>query len=261
VDASHLLDYDPVTLLLLVGVIFLAGCLAGTTGVGFANLASVSLALLLDARLAVILLSGITPLIMLLPIIRYRDLARPVWRRLRPMFLATPVGVLLGVWLLVRLPTAAVALGLGLLTVLSVLATLRRGRVVLPAHWERWTSPLIGVVAAAANSAVGVAGPVVVAYFLALDLSPRMFAFSASAMFVAMGLMRLVTLLAVGEVTPTTAALSLALCLPAALGMRAGFWLEERLDARKFQWLILGTLLLTGLQLVYRGVVDLWLHG
>jgi uncharacterized protein len=257
-DASHLLDYGPLTLLLLVGVLFLAGCLAGTTGVGFANLASVSLALLLDARLAVILLSGITPLIMLLPIIRYRILARPAWQRLRPMFLATPIGVLLGVWLLVRLPTAAVALGLGVLTVLSVLWTLRRGRLGLSARAERWASPLVGVVAAAANSAVGVAGPILVAYFLALDLAPRLFAFSASAMFVAMGLMRLATLLAVGEVTPSTAALSLALCVPAVLGMRAGFWLEERLDAGKFQGLILAILFLTGLQLVYRGVVDLW---
>jgi uncharacterized membrane protein YfcA len=137
VDATHLLDYGVLTLLLLVGVLFLAGCLAGTTGVGFAQVASVSLALLLDARLAVILLSGITPLIMLLPIIRYRQLARPAWQRLRLLFLATPVGVLLGVWLLVQLPTAAVALALGWLTVLSVLATLRRGRVRLPVHWER----------------------------------------------------------------------------------------------------------------------------
>jgi uncharacterized membrane protein YfcA len=258
VDATHLLDYGAITLLLLVGVLFLAGCLAGTTGVGFAQLASVFLALLLDTRLAVILLSGVTPLIMLLPIIRYRYLARPAWQRLRPMFLTTPVGVLLGVWLLVRLPTAALALGLGVLTVLSVLATLRRGRVVLPVRWERWASPLVGIVAAAANSAVGVAGPVVVAYFLALDLPPRMFAFSASAVFVAVGIMRLLTLLAVGEVTVSTAALSLALCVPAALGMRAGFWLEERLDARRFQALMLGVLLLTGLQLIYRGAADLW---
>jgi uncharacterized membrane protein YfcA len=46
--------------------------------------------------------------------------------------------------------------------------------------------------------------------------------------------------------------------VPAALGMRAGFWLEERLDARKFQRLLLGILLITGLQLVYRGATDLW---
>jgi uncharacterized membrane protein YfcA len=197
-------------------------------------------------------------MIMLLPIIRYRHLAHPAWQRLRLLFLATPVGVLLGVWLLVQLPTAAVALALGWLTVLSVLATLWRGSFRLPVPWERWTSPLVGVTAAAANSAVGVAGPVVVAYFLALDLPPRLFAFSASAVFVGVGIMRLVTLFAVGEVTLSTTALSLALCLPAALGMRAGFWLEERLDTRKFQGLLLAILLLTGLQLIYRGTMDLW---
>jgi uncharacterized membrane protein YfcA len=103
VDASRLLAYDAPTLLLLVAAVFVAGCLNGTTGLGFANLAGVALALLLDARTAVILLAGITPVVLVLPVWRYRAYASGA-RRLLPMFVAMPVGVLIGAYLLVALP-------------------------------------------------------------------------------------------------------------------------------------------------------------
>jgi uncharacterized membrane protein YfcA len=258
VDASQVLALGPSTLLVLAAAIFLAGCLAGTTGVGFAAIASVALALLLDARSAVLLISGITPLVLLMPVLRYRQLA-PQARRLRPMFLTMPLGVLLGVWLLVRLPPAAIALGLGVLTVVSVLVAWRRGAAALPARWERLGTPLIGVLAGALNSAMGVSGPVLGVYLLSLRLEPRLFAFSVNAMFVSMSVLRLLLLLGLGELTAASVLFSLALCVPAFVGLRVGFWLEERLDARAFERLLLGVLLVTGCQLVQRGLSGLGL--
>jgi len=256
VEASRLLAVDHFTLALLILAVFVAGCLNGTTGIGFANLTSVALALLLDARAAVILLSGITPVIMLLPVVRYRDEAG-VLRRLAPMFLATPLGVLIGSYLLVALPAPAIALGLGVVTIASTLLALRRGALVLPAGWERRASPLIGVVAGAANSAVGVSGPILAMYLLAIELPKPAFAFTVAAMFASMGVLRLVTLAGMGQVTPATIGLSLALCVPAAAGIRAGFWLQSRIEQRIFNRLVLGILLLTGLQLVQRGLAGL----
>jgi uncharacterized membrane protein YfcA len=253
VDATRLLAYDTLTLLLLIAAVFVAGCLNGTTGLGFANLAGVALALLLDARTAVILLAGITPVVLFLPIVRYREHAGGA-RRLLPLYLATPLGVLIGVYLLVALPGPAIALGLGVVTVVSALAAVRRGALPLPPGWEPVASPLIGVVAGAANASVGVSGPILAMYFLALKLDRAVFAFAIAATFVGMGLLRLVLLLAMGELTTAGLALSLALCLPAAVGIRVGFWLQGRFDQAAFNRLVLGILVLTGLQLVYRGV-------
>jgi uncharacterized protein len=256
VDASRLLAVDHFTLALLILAVFVAGCLNGTTGIGFANLTSVALALLLDARSAVVLLSGITPVVMFIPVVRYRH-EIGVLRRLAPMFLATPVGVLIGSYLLVALPAPAIALGLGVVTVISTLAALRRGALTLPEGWERHASPMIGVAAGAANSSVGVSGPILAMYLLAIDLPKAAFAFTVAAMFASMGVLRLFTLIGMGQITPATVGLSLALCVPAAAGIRAGFWLQGRIHQRVFNRLVLAILLLTGLQLVQRGLAGL----
>jgi uncharacterized membrane protein YfcA len=260
VDATDLLAQGAAPLLLLAAVLFVAGCLNGATGIGFANLSSVALALLLDARTAVILLAGVTPLVLLMPVLRYRAEA-PRALRLLTMFAAMPLGVLLGSYLLVALPVAVIALGLGLVTIVSALAAMRRGNLSLPPGWERVCSPLIGVVAGTANSAVGVSGPILAMYLLALGLEKALFAFIAAAMFTAMGVLRLLTLVAFGELTATTVALSLALCVPAALGIRAGFWLQPRIDQRAFNRLVLGILVLTGAQLIWRGLTGLHVFG
>jgi uncharacterized membrane protein YfcA len=256
VDATHLLAVDQFTLALLVLAVFLAGCLSGSTRIGFANLTSVAFALLLDARAAVILLSGITPVVMFLPVVHYRRESGVV-RRLLPMFLATPLGVLIGSYLLVALPGPAIALGLGVVTIISTLAGLRRGALTLPAGWERHASPMIGVAAGAANSSVGVSGPILAMYLLAIELPKAAFAFTVAAMFASMGVLRLFTLIGMGQITPATVGLSLALCVPAAAGIRAGFWLQGRLDQRLFNRLVLGILLLTGVQPVQRGLTGL----
>ncbi len=259
-EATDLLTRGAASLLLLAGVLFVAGCLNGATGIGFANLSSVALALLLDPRTAVILLAGVTPLVLLMPVIRYRAEA-PGALRLLPMFAAMPVGVLLGSYLLVTLPVAVIALAMGVVTIFSALAAFRRGKLPLPPRWERVCSPLIGVVAGTANATVGVSGPILAMYLLALGLEKALFAFIAAAMFTTMGVLRLFTLVALGQLTPATVSLSLALCVPAALGIRTGFWLQHRIDQQAFNRLVLLILILTGVQLMWRGITGLRLLG
>jgi hypothetical protein len=260
VDTSVLLAYGPGVLFGLAATAFVGGCLNGTTGLGFATVVAVALALLLDARRAVILLSGITPVIMLLPVLQYRA-QLPQARRLLPLFLATPPGVLLGTYLLLVLPVAAIALGLGVVTVITILFGLWRGDLVLPKAWQRPLMPVVGLVAGAANSAVGVSGPILGLYLLSLRLERPLFAFTVAAMFACMGVLRLVTLLLAGELAPPTLAVSLALCLPALVGVRVGFWLQRRIDQSVFNRLVLLILLLAGVQLVNRGLSDLHLFG
>jgi uncharacterized membrane protein YfcA len=256
VDLPELLAHGVGSLLVLVAVAFVGGCLNGSGGIGFATLVSVALALLVDARTAVLLLSGMTPIVMALPVLRHHA-QLPHARRLLPMFLTMPLGVLVGTYLLIVLPVAAIALGLGLVTILSTVAGFWRGELQIPPRWERIGSPLMGVVAGAFNSAVGVSGPPLAIYLLSLKVDRALFAFVVASMFSSMGLIRLLTLLAWGEIAPGMAALSLLLCIPAIAGIYTGFWLQRFIDQRTFHRLVLGVLTVSGIQLVYRGLTGL----
>ncbi len=256
VDTTGLLAHNAATLVLLTAVAFVGGCLNGSGGIGFAKVVSVALALLVDARTTVILLSGMTPIVMALPVLRHRQ-QLPHARRLLPMFLTMPLGVLTGTYLLVALPAAAIALGLGLVTILSAAAAFWRGHVAIPPQWERVASPMMGVVAGAANSAVGVSGPPLAIYLLSLNIDRALFAFIVASMFMTMGILRLLTLLAWGEVSGSTALVSLALCVPALAGIRVGFWLQRRIDQRTFNRVVLGVLVVSGAQLVHKGISGL----
>jgi uncharacterized protein len=253
VEATDLLAHGVGPLVLLAVMLFLAGCLGGATGLGFANLASASLALLLDARIAVILLAAITPIVMLMPVVRYRAKLPEARQRLGGMYAAMPLGILIGSYLLVSLPVPAIALALGILTMISVAVAFRGFRLPPAGHLERIGSPTIGLVCGAANSAVGVSGPILGMYLLALDLNKTLFAFVTASMFASMGALRLVTLAALGQLSFTTIGISLALCVPSLLGIRTGFLLQHRIDQRAFNWLVLGILFVTGLLLVWRG--------
>ena len=92
VDIPALLSYGPATPALLALVAFFGGCLNGSSGIGFATLVSVAMALLVDARTAVLLLSGMTPIVMAMPIYEHRQ-QLPGARRLLPMFLTMPLSL------------------------------------------------------------------------------------------------------------------------------------------------------------------------
>jgi uncharacterized membrane protein YfcA len=260
VEANLLLAQGPSTLLLLVLVVFVGGCANGTSGLGFATVVAAALALVFDARTAVILLSGMTPIVQAMPAIRYRAQLREA-RRLLPLFLAMPVGVLTGSYLLVVLPGAAISLGLGVVIVLTLLVGLWRGKLHFPAAWERVGTPLVGVIAGVANSSVGVSGPLLGMYLLSLNLGLELFAFTVAAMFTSMGVLRLATLVTAGELSLTTVAISLALCVPALVGQRLGFWLQRRINQQHFNRLVFGILLIAGVELTWRGISGLGLLG
>jgi uncharacterized membrane protein YfcA len=174
------------------------------------------------------------------------------------MYALMPIGVLIGSYLLVSLPVAAIALALGILTMISVAVAFRGFRLPPSAgHLERIGTPTMGLVCGASNSAVGVSGPILGMWLLALDLEKTLFAFVTASMFASMGALRLITLAALGQLTLTTVGISLALCVPSVLGIRAGFRLQHRIDQRAFNRLVLGILLVTGLLLIWRGISGL----
>lgn len=232
-------------------VVFLAGITNGGVGLGYAQVAAAAFALLIDPKTAVVLLSITVPVSAAGQIVKQR---RHGWDlgRIGSLFVGGLAGVPLGVLLLTVAPARLLALALGVFTILFVLSSLRRVPLrVRPSH-ELLLSPLVGVTAGVCNGAVGVSGPVLASYLLALDLPAATFAFTISVMFTVMGLLRLVSLVLSGSISPLLWAVGLGLIPPMMLGQQLGFWLQGKVSRETFRRSVLVVLFVAGLGLLER---------
>ena len=238
-------------LALIAVTIFGAGIVTGATALGFAQISAVVLALLLDARSAVIILAVIVPIISGLQIVHHRRAALPA-RRLLPVLAGALLGVPAGVWLLTVLPEQAIA-GLVGATSLGYVATrFLRWVPTIRGDREPIVGPLAGIGGGILNGAIGLSGPILIPYLLALGLGPASFGYAVSVMYVAMTSVRLVGLVGTGALVPATALLGAVLLVPALVGQRLGFVLQQRLATATFERVALASLFVGGLTLVVR---------
>jgi uncharacterized membrane protein YfcA len=239
----------------LAVVIFVASTVNGVAGFGFALVAVAALAVVLEPRPAVVLISLITPLLQVFQL-RYHWAFRSVARRLVVMLAASLVGTIVGSSLLVVLPGYALAIALGLFALWYVVGSLRKSPMLVTERTERRIAPAVGALAGVSNGALGASGPILGSYLLAIGLTGRHFVFAISLTFAAMSAIRLGTLAVLGEYTLTIVLVGLVLVLPAWLGQRLGFMLQGRLSPRAFQRVILVALLAVSANLLYRGISE-----
>jgi uncharacterized membrane protein YfcA len=241
--------------LTLAVVIFVASVVNGVAGFGFALVAVAALAVVLEPRPAVVLMSVITPLLQTFQL-RYHWSYRSVTPRLVPMLVAAGIGTIIGSNLLVILPGYVLAIALGLFALWYVVSSLRKSPMLVTPETERRIAPIVGGAAGISNGALGASGPILGSYLLAIGLTGRWFVFAISITFAVMSAIRVATLAVLGEYTPAILVLGLALAIPAWLGQRLGFWLQGRLSAAAFQQVILVALLVASANLLYRGVTQ-----
>jgi uncharacterized membrane protein YfcA len=250
---AAIIGHVTLTLLVIAAGVFLAGMVNGATGLGFSIVAGASLALLLDAKLAIVMLSLMVPLVSGLQFLRHRAEVKQS-RRILPLFVGAILGVPLGTYLLAVLPGHTITLILGLFTLFYVATSVFQVRFKVMPGAERVLSPLVGFLGGISSGAVGVAGPLLASYLLAIDLAASTFVFSLSVMFMTNSLLRVVGLVGLGQITPGLAGLSMLLYVPAVLGLQIGMWLQGRLPKRTFQRAVLAVLFVAGLSLVQRGL-------
>lgn len=239
----------------LVVVVFVAAAVNGIAGFGFALVVVAALAIVLEPRPAVVLLSLITPAVQTFQL-RHHWQFRSVAGRLVPMLIASVVGTAIGSNLLVILPGYALAIALGLFALWYVIGSLRKNPMLVTERTERRIAPAVGALAGVSNGTLGASGPILGSYLLAIGLTGRHFVFAISLTFMVMSVIRVVTLSVLGAYTLTVVALGLGLALPAWAGQRIGFWLQGRLSPRGFQRIILVALLAASANLLYRGITQ-----
>jgi uncharacterized protein len=244
---------DSVTLLLMATVVFIAGVATGATALGFAQITAPALALILDARLAVLLLAVTVPVISGLQVIHHRRAALPT-RRLVPVLIGGLVGVPVGIYLLTVLSSAVIAGAVGATSLAYVLTRVTRYRPTVRPEQELLIGPIAGLGGGILNGAIGLSGPVLIPYLLALRLPLATFGYAISVMYATMTLFRLFGLVVSGALVAGTMALGVGLLVPGLIGQRVGFVLQRRLRSETFERLVLVSLLVGAIALVGRAL-------
>lgn len=237
----------------LVLVVAVASFLNGAAGFGFAVVAVAGFTLLLDPKVALIVMSTITPLLTTLQLRRHWPY-RGVTTRLRALLATAMMGSAIGTQLLIVLPSFVLAILLGLFALWYALSSLRRGPILLAPERERYTAPGVGLVAGVVNGTIGASGPVLGSYLLAIGLKGREWVFAISIAFWIMSFVRVTTLAISGQYQPETVLLGLALSVPAYVAQAGGFAIQTRFSAETFQRVVVVVLLGASANLLWRGV-------
>lgn len=183
-----------------------------------------------------------------------RQLVRPTLRRFWPMILTAMLTCLASAQLLVALDAQTTYVTLGLIVMTFALFSLVGDRLTLPPRLERPLGPVVGLLAGALGGLSNFFGPPIIVYLVSLKLSKDAFVCAVGLAFVAAGLPLWGTLAAEGVLGTAELIASAAFILPVMLGVLLGQRIRAVVPQRGFRLALLVVLLLTGANLVQRGI-------
>jgi uncharacterized membrane protein YfcA len=237
-------------LLIVFMALFLGGALKGATGMGTPIVAVPALAAFFGVPYAIAIL--IVPT--LLTNVWQAWQFRAHWTGLAflpRLVVFAIIGIVVGTWVLTRLPTNLLSLGLGITTVLYIVVRLARPALTIGPAAARRFAPIVGVVSGFLQGAMGVSAPVSVTFINGMRLSRPQFVLTASALFLAFVLTQIPALSLAGVLTWQRLIYSVVALVPVAAGMPVGGWLAGHLDAKAFDRLILILLAAIALKLFW----------
>lgn len=129
--------------------------------------------------------------------------------------------------------------------------------LVLNLRHRRRAEGISGVVGGLYGGISGIWGPPLIVYLLSIGTEKREQIRVQGVVFLIGAVVLTVAHLASGLLNAQTLPFSVLLCVPALVGMQAGFALQDRLDVAQFRRWTLILLILTGLNLVRRAF-ELW---
>jgi uncharacterized membrane protein YfcA len=234
-------------------IVIIAALLAGLVKGGLGPVPGALIVPLLSTTMPVSRAVGLT-----LPMFMIGDwLALPAYwhqwdtKALRLMLPAAAIGVFMGAALLKILPDEVLRRGLGIFTLAAVAYKLGSDSLsalkYTPRDWHGWLAGWgSGLASAMANSGA----PPITAYLLLQKFEPIPFIGTTAVFFLVVNLLKLPIFVAThvlkaGQVTQIVWALPL---IP--LGVALGRWMITRIDARKFEWLMLALLAWAGVSLL-----------
>jgi len=237
--------------LIALAVYFLAGTVKGTIGIGLPTTSISLLGQLYDPRVAIAL--AIFPILITNIWQVYRT--GEVKRTLRTYW---PYAVVLAVVLWVftgfsaRISTTSLVFVLGCVVVLFALSSLFFHPPELPKRFDRLGQVVGGALSGILGGLTAIWAPPMVIYFLARRLDKDDFVRASGVLLFVGSVPLLFGYLQNGLMTRDLALMSMAMIVPTLLGFALGEKIRHRVNAARFQKLILCLFLVMGLNLIRR---------
>jgi len=241
---------------ILVGVaLLLAAFVKGATGLGFPLIATPTVALLLDIRIAVTIL--ILPNLLMDVTQVFRDgFPSAILRRFKSLLGLTIVGVFLGTMVLVMMPLWVLNLCLGIMVVVFVVSNLLKFNFTISPAAEKILSPIFGFLSGFLNGMTNAAGPILAIYFYSLKLEKRNFVKSVATIFMVTKATQLVAVSTWNLFNWNTITLSLQVVLFTLLGFYAGLRTQDWVNQKTFSRGLLVLLSIIGVVLITRALTQ-----
>jgi uncharacterized membrane protein YfcA len=245
-DVMHL---SSATLVLLLMALFVAGTTKGLLGIGMPIVAVPLLNLIVDLRIAVILLA--VPLIITnIPQAIHGDRIPIVLRRLWPILAGMVFGVGIGVTLLSMTNPNYLKPVVGIILLAVCALMWFAPKLTVPPRLEPIASPGAGFVGGLAGGLAALPGPFVFVYLLALGLKRDQFVQYSSMFLVISAAVMTVFLRGKGVMSWTDAGISTLATLPIFVGMWAGGFVRNYVSQGLFRKLILVVVAVSGAQML-----------
>lgn len=242
---------DPIDLAILVVGLAFAGFAKGATAMGLPLIATPILAGIFGPRPAVVIMS--IPILVsnsLLLVQRGRSLT--VMRSVLPILVAGAIGSAFGVLLLSRIDQRVFAIVIAALVVFFLLRGDRILGTDAASRRLRWGGPVLGLVAGTAQGSTSIASPLIGSFFHARRLPQAEYVIVLAAIFQLNSIVQVIGFVLLGLYTPDLVAIGLVGLVPTLLALMAGIWARGRLDERRFRQLIVGLLIVSVANLLWR---------
>lgn len=248
------MSFDLTHILVGVALIF-ASFVKGATGLGFPLIATPTVALLLDIRIAVTIL--ILPNLLMDTTQVFRDgFPYATLRRFRSMIGLTVIGVFLGTMALVRTPLWVLNLCLGIMVIVFVGSNLLKFDFAISPAAEKSLSPIFGFISGFLNGMTNAAGPTLAIYFYSLKLEKRFFVKSIATIFFVTKIAQLAAVSTWNLFNWNTLTLSLQVVLITLIGFFAGLKTQDRVNQKTFNRGLLVLLTIIGIILIARALTQ-----
>jgi uncharacterized protein len=237
---------------LMAAVVLAAGFIKGAIGFGFPSLATPLLSLVVDVKTAVVVL--ILPNIVMDGIqFARRGAPLATVRRFGTLLLSGGVGIVLGTRVLTLLSPRTATLILGVFVLLFVALSVTGLAPKIPPHWEPWLSPPAGFAAGVIGGVTNSPATALVLYFHGIGLAKHDFISSIAFTFFFYKLVQLGAVTWYGLLPWSLLGVSVALTAVALAGFAVGLRVQDRMDQRSFNRVVLVFLAVLGAWLLVRG--------
>jgi uncharacterized protein len=248
------MPFEP-TQLLVAAALLLAAFVKGASGMGFPLIATPTVALLLDIRIAITILL-IPNLVMDFTQVFRGGFPLFVLRRFGWFFLLTIAGVFLGTKVLMTLPLWALNFSLGAMVLVFVVSNWLRFDFTVSPSMEKVLNVPAGFITGFLNGMTNAAGPALAVYLYSLKLKKADFIKSVSTMFIVTKLSQLVAVSTWNLFNRSTISLSLGVTLFVLAGFYAGLKTQDRINQDNFNRGLLILLFIIGLTLIARALMQ-----